>query len=98
MFDHFIAFKAENLDPATEAELMARLGALSEIPGILGFALGKNVSSRARGFDYCMRITFDSSAAHDAYQAHPRHLEVVAYNRQVTTEHICMDFEWESRP
>jgi len=95
VFDHIILFKAENLPPEVDTELMRQLGSLAKVPGVLDFALGKNVSDRSRGFDYCMRITFADQAAHEAYQAHPRHLEVVKYNRTVTTEHICVDFPWD---
>ena len=40
-----------------------------------------------------MRITFESREDLDVYEEHPIHKEVVAYNRQVTQEHICFDFE-----
>ena len=96
VFEHIILFRADDLGRAAEQELMAKLATLAEIPGVLEFALGKNVGARSRGFDYCMRITFEDVAAHDAYQAHPHHLEIVQYNRSVTTEHICVDFPWEA--
>jgi hypothetical protein len=98
VFDHIIMFRADDLSPEIEAELMTKLASLAEVPGILDFALGKNVSDRSRGFDYCMRITFADEAAHDAYQAHPHHLDIVRYNRTVTTEHICVDFAWKPSP
>ena len=53
----------------------------------------ENFGARSRGFDVCMRVTFDTREDLDAYEAHPIHKEVVAYNRQVTQEHICFDFE-----
>lgn len=93
MIDHVIAFKAPNLDPAAEKELFAKLGELQHVPGVREFALGKNFGDRSRGFDICMRITFDSREDLDAYQEHPIHKDVVTYNRKVTEEHICFDFE-----
>jgi hypothetical protein len=95
MLDHVIMFKAENLGPETDAELMRQLGRLRDVPGVLEFALGKNFGERSRGFDYCVRVTFADESALDAYQEDPLHLEVVAYNRKVTSEHICVDFVWE---
>jgi hypothetical protein len=95
MIDHVIMFRAERLSKEGSAELMDQLGRLAEVPGILGFALGRNFGDRSRGFDYCLRVTFADKAALDAYQEHPLHLEVVRYNRAVTDEHICVDFEWE---
>lgn len=93
MIDHVICFKAPDLDAASEAALFAKLGELRHVPGVREFALGKNFGNRSRGFDVCMRITFDSRADLDAYEEHPIHKDVVAYNRQVTQEHICFDFE-----
>lgn len=94
MLDHVIMFKAPDLDEAGQEELFEKLATLERLPGVVAFALGKNYTDRSRGFDFCMRITFESPAALDAYQDHPHHLEVVAYNRAVTEEHICVDFEW----
>lgn len=96
MIDHVIIFKAEHIDEPTERTLMARLGELAQVPGVLGFALGKNFGDRSRGFEYCMRITFADRAALERYEAHPIHRDVVAYNRTVTDEHLCVDFEWEA--
>jgi hypothetical protein len=96
MIDHIIIFKAEHIDEQTERTLMSRLGELAKIPGVVGFALGKNFGDRSRGFDVCMRITFADREAMDRYEAHPIHLDVRAYNRTVTDEHICVDFEWEA--
>ena len=93
MIDHVIAFKAPNLDAAAEQELFAKLAELQHVPGVRGFALGRNFGDRSRGFDVCMRITFDTREDLDAYEAHPIHKDVVAYNRKVTEEHICFDFE-----
>jgi hypothetical protein len=95
MIDHVIMFRAEGLSNEGSAELMEQLGRLAAVPGVLGFALGKNFGDRSRGFDYCVRVTFADKAALDAYQEHPLHLDVVRYNRAVTDEHICVDFEWD---
>ena len=93
MIDHVIAFKAPDLDADEEKELFAKLAELAHVPGVREFSLGRNFGARSRGFDVCMRITFDTREDLDAYEAHPIHREVVAYNRQVTQEHICFDFE-----
>jgi hypothetical protein len=98
MLDHVIVFKPlADLDAQGERELFAQLSRLGELPGVLDFALGRNVGSRSRGFDICMRVTFADEAALDAYEKHPVHLDVVAYNRAVTVEHLCVDFPWEQK-
>jgi hypothetical protein len=93
VIDHVIAFKAPGLDPATEKELFAKLGELRLVPGVREFSLGRNFGGRSRGFDICMRITFATREDLETYERHPLHNEVVAYNRTVTEEHICFDFE-----
>jgi hypothetical protein len=93
MIDHVIAFKAPGLDPDAEKALFAKLDELRMVPGVREFSLGRNFGDRSRGFDICMRITFDTRDDLDAYEQHPLHKEVVAYNRKVTEEHICFDFE-----
>ena len=94
MIDHVICFKAPDLSTEDEAALLGRLAELQTIPGVVDYALGVNFGARARGFDYCMRVTFASRADLDTYEAHPLHLDVVAFNRALTEEHICFDFEW----
>jgi hypothetical protein len=95
MIDHVIIFRADDLSDEGSAELLEQLGRLSQVPGVVDFALGKNYGNRSRGFDYCLRITFADKAALEAYDADPLHQEVVKYNRAVTQEHLCVDFEWE---
>ena len=96
MRDHMISFKAE-LDEEGERELFARWARLREIPEVVELVVGKNVGSRARGFDYCMRITFESEDGLRAYEEHPLHQDVRTYNRSVSIEHICFDFEWDAK-
>ena len=60
VIDHVIAFKAPDLDTEAEKALFAKLSELQHVPGVREFALGKNFGARSRGFDVCMRITFDS--------------------------------------
>ena len=97
MLDHVIAFKAPTLDEQQSKELFDELSRLGDVPGVLDFAIGMNFGDRSRGFDFCVRVTFADRAALDAYQDDPLHLEVVKYNRAVTEEHICFDFEWQPR-
>jgi hypothetical protein len=97
MLDHVICFKAPQLDEQQAAELREQLGRLGDVPGVVEFAIGMNFGERSRGFDFCVRVTFADRAGLDAYQEDPLHLEVVTYNRAVTEEHICFDFEWEPR-
>jgi hypothetical protein len=93
VIDHMIAFKAPNIDSDQEKALFAKLGELQHIPGVREFSLGRNFGARSRGFDICMRVTFETREDLDSYEEHPIHKDVVAYNRKITEEHICFDFE-----
>jgi hypothetical protein len=96
VIDHVIMFKPRpDLTPEDEQKLWARLRELADLPGVVDYALGRNFGDRSRGFDVCMRVTFETRADLDAYEANPGHLDVVAFNRQLTAEHLCVDFEWE---
>jgi hypothetical protein len=94
VLDHVIAFQAD-LTPEGEQALWANLERLRAIPEVRELTIGKNVGTRSQGYDYCMRITFDSLADLAIYEDHPVHVEVRAYNRAVTTAHICVDFEFD---
>jgi hypothetical protein len=94
MIDHVIMFRADGLSEQGQAQLLDKLRTLRDVPGVVEATVGKNFGARSRGFDYCLRVTFRCKADLDRYEADPHHLEVVAYNRSVTTEHICVDFEW----
>jgi hypothetical protein len=96
MIDHVIAFRAE-LEPDQVAELFAQWDRLREIPEVVELVTGENFGNRSRGFEYCMRITFEDAAGLEAYEKHPVHIEVRTYNRAHTLEHICVDFEWSAR-
>lgn len=49
-----------------------------DVPGLLYYHFGPNGSDRGKGFTHCNLSVFDSSAAHDRYQAHPLHHEMRA--------------------
>ena len=94
MLDHIILFKANDLTGDAEREFLDRLADLGRVPGVEAIACGKNVTDRSRGFDYCLRITFKDRAGLDAYQVDPAHRRFVEYRQGVSSEHICVDFEW----
>lgn len=70
--------------PSCPAAEIARLWRLIEelpqqIPGILDFTGGPNVSSEGldQGFTHSFAMVFESAAARDAYLPHPVHQAVV---------------------
>ena len=93
MIDHVIAFRAD-LDEQGRHELFEQWDRLRAIPSVVELVTGENFGERSRGFEHCMRITFDDRAGLEEYESHPVHVEVRTYNRAHTIEHICVDFEW----
>ncbi len=82
MFSHIVIFWTEPGQPPAADELIA--GAeryLKPIPGIRHFHVGLMVPSHRdvvdRSYQVALNVAFDDKAAHDAYQAHPLHLEFV---------------------
>lgn len=74
------AFKEGASREAVEA-VVADFGRLpAEIPGIVGFECGTNVSPEGlnQGFTHCFTLTFAGDAERDAYLVHPAHQRFVA--------------------
>ena len=61
---------------ATVQDLVDRIRPV--VPGLLSYHFGPNASDRGKGFTHCNLSVFDSSEAHDRYQAHPLHHEMRA--------------------
>lgn len=83
MFSHIVVFWADPENPQSAANLID--GAeryLRHIPGIVHFHIGRMVPSHRpvvdQSYQVALNVTFTDKAAHDAYQAHPDHVEFVA--------------------
>ncbi len=68
---------------AREALIASCRRHLSGHPGTLFFACGTRATAlnrevNDRDFDVALHVVFASEHEHDAYQAHPRHLEFIA--------------------
>ncbi len=66
------------------------------VPGIRHLSVGNNFTTRARNFTHGLLVTFDSPAALDAYQKHPRHVAVATALRADAADVMALDYE-ESR-
>lgn len=82
MFSHIVVFWTDPARPNAAEELIAgaeRL--LRPIPGILHFHVGKMAPSLRLGVDQsyqvALNLVFPDRQTHDAYQAHPQHVEFV---------------------
>jgi heme-degrading monooxygenase HmoA len=80
---HDVYFSLNDASPAARAELVAACrkhlagheGTLAFSVGLLAAELARPVNDR--DFDVALHITFRDRAAHDAYQAHPRHKQFI---------------------
>ena len=64
------------------------------VPGVLSFEHGENNSPEGleRGMTYAVMVTFESSAARDAYLPHAAHQNFVAAHGGILAEVQVMDY------
>jgi heme-degrading monooxygenase HmoA len=84
---HIVFFTLHESSPANRAALVAACdkylsgheGTVYYSAGILNDELARPVNDR--GFDVALHVVFESKAAHDVYQQHPRHIQFVEENK-----------------
>jgi hypothetical protein len=87
MLGHMVYFSLKDRSQAAIDKLVADCKKyLTGHPGTTFFAAGTLVPDLARpvnqrDFDVALQVVFDSREAHDAYQAHPRHLQFIEENK-----------------
>jgi hypothetical protein len=81
--------KSENLQQAKEMLLALR----QSVPGILEWEVGIVEGGGEQTADLALSSTFPDLAALRAYQAHPDHVAVVAFLREVQTGKTVADYE-----
>jgi hypothetical protein len=84
---HMVYFTLKDNSPAgVERQLAACRQYLTDHPGQVYFGTGMRTPDLARDvndrdFDVGLHVVFESRAAHDAYQVHPRHLQFIAESK-----------------
>ena len=87
MLGHMVYFTLRDRSPAAVQKLLADCRQyLTDHPGTVFFAAGTLVPDLRRpvnqtDFDVALQVVFESRAAHDAYQAAPRHLQFIEENK-----------------
>ena len=87
MLGHMVYFTLKDRSPAAVQKLVADCRKyLTDHPGTVFFAAGTLVPDLRRpvnqtDFDVALQVVFESRAAHDAYQAAPRHLQFIEENK-----------------
>ena len=88
MLGHMVYFNLKDNSPAAKQAMQdACHKYLTGHPGTAHFSVGTVVPDLTRpvnqtDFDIALHVIFESRAAHDAYQVHPRHLEFIAENKE----------------
>jgi hypothetical protein len=97
MLQHYVLVKYR--DGTTDAHVTAfceRLHALRSVIGeILHLEIGRDELRDARSWDVILIMTFASVEALRAYQRHPEHLAVMAFNQPFVASVASVDFtQW----
>ena len=97
MLTHIVIWKYHaETPPQARQEHIARLGGLATLlPEIRGFNVGPDILHLPRSYDTGLVAVFKDRAALDAYTAHPRHVEVANFGREISEHVASVDFESE---
>jgi hypothetical protein len=95
MFHHILLM---NFAPDTGPEFFARAQEYiarikAECEGVQSYFLAENRANRSDGLTHGIVALFDSSAAHDAYQASPIHQEMKAFMATRMARVVVLDTE-----
>jgi len=78
------------------AELEERFAPLADLDGVERLEIRADIGETDGNWDVVLDGDYRDTAALDAYQVHPAHVEVVGYVRSVVTARACIDFEVSS--
>ena len=98
---HMVYFTLKDHSPAAvEQQLAACRKYLTDHPGVVFFALGTRVPDLRREvndkeYDVGLHVVFASRAAHDRYQASPRHVQFIDENKSNWAKVRVFDAELE---
>jgi hypothetical protein len=87
MLGHMVYFTLKDRSQTAIAKMVSDCKTyLSGHPGTAFFAAGTLVPDLTRpvnqtDFDVALQVVFESRAAHDAYQTHPRHVQFIEANK-----------------
>ncbi len=99
MIKHIVMWQlkdfAEGADKVANALKMKRLldDCADIVPGILKFETALAAPGLEATYDVLLYSEFESKAALDAYQEHPRHVAVKPFIGAVRQSRQCMDYE-----
>jgi hypothetical protein len=98
MVRHVVMWKIKATDERTKeenlAEMKKRILALKgEVEVLKEIAVGINYNRSDMAYDIVLESEFDSKEDLNAYQVHPKHVEVAGFVRLVSTDRVVVDYE-----
>ena len=96
MLEHYVFLKyREGTSAAHVASFCERmLALLDSIDQIRRLEIGRDELHDARSWDLALIMEFASVAALRAYQRHPQHLALMAFNEPFVANVASVDFTW----
>jgi hypothetical protein len=88
----FLKFREDTSDGHVAAFCERMLGLRGGIGGILRLEIGRDELHDARNWDVVLIMEFASVDALRAYQRHPQHLAVMAFNAPFVADVASVDF------
>jgi hypothetical protein len=86
-------FQSEPEKIVASKEVIKHLDELPEkIDLIRKYKAGFDVRKLSWSFDIVLEMDFDSMADLDAYTIHPAHQEFIAFNKDFSTNKVCIDY------
>ena len=77
MIRHAAIFRlSHEAGSAAEADFMATLAGLKDIPGVQDFQIAREISPK-NAFTFAVSMSFADQEAYDAYNSHPDHVAFV---------------------
>ena len=94
MFIHIFGFrwKPEATDEDKARARKEILAFRNVIPGLVAVNVGRNLSERAKGYEFCGLMTFTKKEMFDAYFPHPAHQALLKWLVPLV-DPIELDFE-----
>ena len=94
MLMHIVLFKLKDRRAEKVAKAREKLLTLAgRVPQLRSLEVGVDLIHAERSYDLALVTTFDSLADLQAYQAHPKHVEVGGFMRPLCESIVSVDYE-----
>merc|ERR1712000_29986 len=92
-FHHIVllSFKEDTTDEQKKT-FFSTLDALKDVPNVISVKHGKNVTDRAKGFEYGLVVVLKDRQAELDYQKHDLHIKVLDALKPIKKDVLAMDF------